>query len=286
MTPPPTRSSAHEPDQLALTELEALALAAARAGAAVLSDSFRQARAWVRTKSSSTDMVSDADARAQAAVLAWLRRARPGDGLLAEESAEVTGSTGLRWVVDPLDGTTNFLYGLPTWGVSVAVEDIGAGHMLAGAVVDPVAGEAFSAHRAGGARRWTPQGRRQPLYLAPGRQELHHALVATGFAYDAERRRAQGTTIAELLPDVRDIRRMGAASIDLCWTAAGHFDAYFEEGLKPWDFAAGALVAKEAGCSVMMLEGEASAGRPILLAGRPEVAEVLATRLFGTTHPS
>jgi len=285
MTPTPNRPSAHAPDPLALSELETLALAAAQAGAAVLVKSFRRERAWVRTKSSSTDMVSDADARAQAAVISRLRRARPEDGLLAEESAEVLGSSGLRWVVDPLDGTTNFLYGLPTWGVSVAVEDVETARMLAGAVVDPMAGEAFSAHLGGGARRWTPQGGREPIRPTPAGPELRHSLIATGFAYDADRRRAQGAKVAELLSDVRDIRRVGAASIDLCWTAAGRFDAYFEEGLKPWDFAAGALVAEEAGCVVLMLGPDASMPRPVLLAGRRQVVEALSVRLGGTSVP-
>lgn len=281
MTPTSTSEAARPLDRLALLELEALAHAAAQAGGAVLRRSFRREREWVRTKSSATDMVSDADARAQAAVVACIRQSRPHDGLLAEESTELPGSSGLRWVVDPLDGTTNFLFGLPTWGVSVAVEEVGTGQTLAGAVLDPVADEAFTAHLGGGARRWARGGERAPLRLTPGRRALREALVATGFAYDAERRGAQGAQIAELLPSVRDIRRVGAASIDLCWTAAGRFDAYFEEGLKPWDFAAGALVAQEAGCTVTELPSGDEAPRSILLAGRPEVVAALAGPLTG-----
>lgn len=283
MNPEPTPSLGRQLDPLSLADFEHLALRAARAGGRVLQSAFRQTRAWVQTKSSSTDMVSDADARAQATIVTWLRRARPDDGLLAEESSEEIGASGLRWVVDPLDGTTNFLYGLGAWGVSVAVEDVGARAVLAGAVVDPVGHEAFSAHLGGGARRWTRDGRREHLYLGPESPTMAEALVATGFSYDAERRRAQGASVAALLPGVRDVRRVGAASLDLCWTAAGHFDAYYEEGLKPWDFAAGRLIAEEAGCLVVALPASGATPRSTLIAGRPPLAKALADWLSGSS---
>jgi myo-inositol-1(or 4)-monophosphatase len=193
-------------------------------------------------------MVSDADRAAEEAIVALLRRERPDDALVAEEGASASGGSGRRWVVDPLDGTTNFLYGIPQWAVSVAVEDEDGG--LAGVVFAPVAGELFRAERGGGAEL-----NGESIHVRDG-TPLERSLLATGFGYDAERRASQAQTLVGLLPHVRDIRRAGAAALDLAWVAAGRLDGYWERGLKDWDWAAGRLLVEEAGGAVAELPGE------------------------------
>jgi len=208
---------------------------------------FRVTRELVETKSSATDMVSEMDRAAEALIVTSLLAERPDDGILGEEGSAVAGTSGLRWVVDPLDGTTNYLFGLPGWGVSIAAE--GPDGVVAGAVLDAVHGELFTALRGGGA--WL-NGRP----IACSRQtDLRLALLATGFGYAAERRRHQAAVLVELLPQVRDIRRFGAAAVDLCSVACGRVDAYYEKGLAWWDLAAGALVAAEAGVELSGLDG-------------------------------
>ena len=219
-------------------------------------------------------MVSDADRAAEDAIVELIRRERPDDGLLGEEGASVGGSSGRRWVVDPLDGTTNYLYGFPAWAVSVAVED-GSGP-LAGVVLDPPRAELFSAARGQGAFVQTAafDGGPKPLRVREG-APLSASLVATGFAYEAEQRARQADTLRAVLPRVRDIRRGGAAALDLAWVAAGRLDAYYERGLKPWDWAAGRLLVTEAGGAVSELPGEPlglAAAAPDLL---PELLELL-----------
>ncbi|HKP88621.1 MAG TPA: inositol monophosphatase family protein, partial [Thermoleophilaceae bacterium] len=218
-----------------MTDLE-LAQLAVRTAGAVLLEQFGAPAHGVEQKSSATDMVSDADRAAEAAIVELIRRERPDDALLGEEGASAGGSSGRRWVVDPLDGTTNYLYGFPVWAVSVAVED-GLGG-LAGAVLDPSRAELFSAARGEGAFVQTaafeggPGGGgtdsvnhvdafratspRTPLRVRRG-AELSAALVATGFGYEAERRAQQAAALGAVLPAVRDIRRAGAAAIDLAW---------------------------------------------------------------------
>ena len=190
-------------------------------------------------KSSDTDPVSEADKASEVLITQALMDARPDDGLLGEEGAAAAGTSGLRWVIDPLDGTVNFLYGLPAWCVSIACEDEHGA--VAGVVHQPTTGLTYSAMRGGGA-------------FCNGRQlsvndpvELGHALVATGFAYDVATRSQQAQTVAALLSKVRDVRRIGSAALDLCFVAAGLVDGYFEESTKHWDWAAGALIATEAG---------------------------------------
>ena len=200
------------------------------------------------SKSSSTDMVSDADREAEDAITEILRAERPDDGLLGEEGASREGAGGRRWVIDPLDGTTNYLYGYPAWAVSIALEDEDGG--LAGVVFDPARGELFAAARGGGA---TLDG--DPLRVREG-ASLDRALVATGFGYDAGRRARQADLLRQVLPSVRDIRRAGAAAIDLAWVAAGRIDGYWERGLHRWDWAAGRLLVEEAGGVVRDLPGE------------------------------
>ena len=225
-----------------------LAERAARAAGELLLERFGGPARGLDSKSSSTDMVSDADRTAEAAVVSLLREERPDDGLLGEEGASREGTSGRRWVVDPLDGTTNYLYGFPQWAVSVAVED--AAGALAGVVFDPVRGELFSAERGAGAHL---DG--DPLRVRDG-AELGRSLVATGFGYEPEWRARQARAAAYLLPRVRDLRRAGAAALDLAWLAAGRLDGYWERGLKPWDWAAGRLLVTEAGGAVAELGGE------------------------------
>ena len=226
-------------------ELRALAEAVAREAGALLRDAFAGPELRVSAKSSPTDLVSEADHDAERLIRERLSAARPSDGVLGEEGGDVGGSSGLRWVVDPLDGTVNFLFGIPQWAVSIACEDHDGA--LAGVVYDPMRDELWAADRTGPALL---DGR--PL-RAEHRDDLSTALVATGFGYDADVRRAQAAITARLLPDVRDIRRLGSAALDLAWTAAGRYDAYYEHGLNHWDLAAGALICERAGLRVLEL---------------------------------
>jgi myo-inositol-1(or 4)-monophosphatase len=227
-------------------ELRALAEAIAREAGALLRDAFRGPELRISAKSTPTDLVSEADHAAEHLIRERLSAVRPDDGVLGEEGGDVGGTSGIRWVVDPLDGTVNFLFGIPQWAVSIAAED--AEGTLIGVVYDAERDELFSAERGGAA---TLDGR--PI-TASSKQDLATALVGTGFGYDAEVRRAQAAVVARLLPEVRDIRRFGAAAIDLAWTACGRLDAYFEHGLNPWDLAAGGLICECAGLVVRPLD--------------------------------
>ncbi len=214
----------------------------------------------VSSKSTRTDLVTEADRASERLILQRLSAARPHDAVLAEESGAAGGTSGLTWVVDPLDGTINFVYGFPVFAVSIACRsETGS---LVGAVHDPSRRETFSALAGGGAFR---DGAR--LHLGPG-PELAEALVGTGFAYDSDRRRAQGLLVAGVLPFVRDIRRAGSAALDLCWVSAGRLDAFYEAGLAPWDLAAGSLIVSEAGGTLATLDG--------LLGGHPDLPTLLA----------
>jgi myo-inositol-1(or 4)-monophosphatase len=246
---------------------ELLALAtdlATRAGALALG--MREGIEQESTKSSPTDVVTAADRASERLIVEGLRAARPDDGVLGEEGASDDGSTGLRWVIDPIDGTVNYLYGLPQWAVSIGLEL--DGRTLVGVVFDPAKGELWQAVRGSGA---TLDGR--PLRCSAV-TELSQALVATGFGYDTRRRAAQARVLPELLPACRDVRRLGAGALDLCGVAAGRVDAYYEQGLSPWDLSAGGLVATEAGARVEGLRG-APAGAPMVLAAGPGVFDAL-----------
>ncbi len=192
----------------------------------------------VRTKTSETDPVSDADHAAERLITDGLAELCPEDGVLAEEEAGHTGSSGRTWVVDPLDGTVNYLYGIPSWCVSIACED-GEGLVVA-AIHDPSRDETFTAARGQGA--WLNGDRISVTDAA-----FERALIATGFAYDSQVRVGQGHVLAELLGVVRDVRRVGAAALDLAWTACGRFDGFYEFDVKRWDVAAGNLLVAEAG---------------------------------------
>jgi myo-inositol-1(or 4)-monophosphatase len=249
-----------------LDQLAAVALDAAQGAAAILQEGFGGVRAAVSTKSSPTDMVSEMDRAAEAHIGAVLGQQRPDDGLLGEEGLDEPGTTGIRWVVDPLDGTTNYLFGIPAYGVSIAAEV--DGRPVVGCVLDPSRDETWTAQRGRGS--WC-NGRR--LAVATGRSTLSTALVATGFGYRQERRVWQARLLPRVLPAVRDIRRNGAASLDLCWVAGGRFDAYYEWGLSPWDLAAGRLICTEAGATVEILPGHT------IVAAVPGLAEPLADLL-------
>jgi myo-inositol-1(or 4)-monophosphatase len=247
-------------------QLLALATDVATRAARLLVEAQGRERISVDTKSSRTDMVTEMDRASEQLIARELLTARPEDGIVGEEGSARTGTSGLRWVVDPIDGTTNYLYGFPGWSVSIAVEDDEG--VVAGVVVDPSHNDEFAATRGGGARR---NGR--PIRCS-AQTVLAEALVATGFNYQADRRRRQAEILVALLPQVRDIRRMGSASLDLCSVACGRVDAYYERGVSWWDIAAGSLIAAEAGAVVFSLDDGPVTGDSVM-ASAPGVAAPL-----------
>jgi myo-inositol-1(or 4)-monophosphatase len=224
-----------------------LAQKVAAEAADLLMDGLRRGNLAVETKTSPTDMVSEMDRAAEQLIVDELRSARPNDAIVGEEGADDDGTSGVRWVVDPIDGTTNYLYALPGFAVSIAAELHGV--TVAGVVAVPMLNETFTAVLGGGAYR---NGEAIGVTTV---EDPSLALVATGFSYEPERRRRQAVVLNSVLPEVRDLRRLGAASVDLCSVACGRVDAYYERGLQPWDYAAGALVAAEAGAMVGDLDG-------------------------------
>ena len=243
-----------------------LAVRAAHAAGALLVDRFGGPQAGLSAKSSRTDLVSDADRATEDLIVGMIRRERPDDGLLAEEGAAADGATGVGWLVDPLDGTINYLWGIPHWSVSVAATD--ARGDLVGVVHDPNRAETFTAARGAGALLG---GARLELSASEDGSE---ALVGTGFSYVAEQRARQATLLVDWLPEVRDVRRFGSAALDLAWVAAGRLDAFYETGLSPWDWAAGAMLVREAGGTITQLPAEPG-GADGILAARPGLAEPL-----------
>jgi myo-inositol-1(or 4)-monophosphatase len=248
-------------------ELLDLAMTVAMAAGGLLRAGVGRDLTDVESKSSSTDMVTEVDRASEALIVERILSRRPTDAILAEEGGGREGTSGVRWLIDPLDGTTNYLYGFPVFAVSLAAEV--DRETLVGVVYDPSRDETFSARRGHGA--WC-NGRRLSV---PRGSDLSSALVGTGFSYDPERRRRQAGLLPSLLPAVRDIRRAGAAALDLCWVAAGRLDAYYEAGLAPWDRAAGGLVASEAGAWVDSI-GDRDTAEEMTVACAPE----LATGLF------
>ena len=238
---------------------------AAEAGA-LIREHARHARTGVDTKSTGTDMVTATDKASEALIVTRILEARPYDGILGEEGTDRPSTSGVRWIIDPLDGTTNFLYDYPGYNVSIAVaiDDI----VVAGAVYDVRHDELFSASVGGGATRNT-----KPISCGSP-SSVAHSLVATGFGYQPARRRQQAAVVANIIGDVRDIRRGGAAATDLCAVACGRVDAYYERGLGPWDFAAGSLIAREAGAMVGTINGQPVTG-DFVLAAAPEIFEEL-----------
>lgn len=246
-------------------ELLEVAYEAARHAAGELMRRFGGAVEGLRTKSTPTDPASEADLAAEAVIREVLDRRRPGDAVLGEEGG-ATGEGELRWLVDPLDGTVNFLFGIPAFGISVACED--ASGAIAGVVLDPVRDECFAATRSGQA---TLNG--CPI-AGSGRSDLTTTLVATGFGYDAAVRARQAAVVTRVLPRVRDIRRFGAAALDLAWCSCGRFDAYYERGVHPWDVAAGALIAARAGLEVRDLPASEEEPAGLLVAPAGIVEEL------------
>ncbi|MCB1274839.1 MAG: inositol monophosphatase, partial [Leucobacter sp.] len=237
-----------------------------------------------------TDAVTEMDRRSESLIVEHLLNRRGDDGVLGEEGGERRGSSGVRWVIDPLDGTVNYLYGLPVYAVSIAATVSGTAapaasaapaapgtmadgrRAIAGAVYLPALDELYTASEGGGA-----QLNGTPL-AGPAETTLASALVATGFGYTVERRTEQAEVVRRLIPRVRDIRRIGSAAADLCFLAAGRLDAYYERGLQPWDYAAGALIARESG-ALLLGRGDDAPGEPMLIAAAPRLARVLHTEI-------
>ena len=264
------------PDLPALLDL---AVRAARAAGAELLSRYGNVEG-LDTKSSATDPVSDADRASEALIVAMLTDERPDDGLIGEEGASRPSASGVTWVIDPLDGTVNYLYELDNFSVSIAAEDAEGG--LVGVVYDPVLDRLYTATRGGGA---FVIGASEATGDVGGRSlrvnepvPLDRALLATGFGYTPSRRALQGAIVARLLPQIRDIRRMGSAALNLCELAAGRLDAYWEEGVQHWDVAAGGLIAIEAG-AVMTDSRLTDATTGWLVAG-PSLHAALTTALI------
>ncbi len=266
-------------------ELRELALELAIEAGRFVRDERPNQVAVAQTKASDLDVVTVMDTQCEALLRASIAAERPDDAILGEEGGISEGSTGLTWVLDPIDGTVNYLYDIPAYAVSVAVvigdpSVDGAWAPVAGAVFNPGVDEIFVAHAGGGA---TLSAAGDSAFPRPRNlnvvepESLARSLIGTGFSYDTQRRRAQGLTATHLLPKIRDLRRMGAASLDLCAVAAGRLNGYYESGLQPWDMAAGALIAAEAGAIVSGLGGPASA--EMIIAGTPQVQAELAAIL-------
>ena len=212
----------------------------------------------IATKSSPTDLVTEMDTWAEAHITERLLSARPNDAVLGEEGANISGTSGVTWSVDPIDGTVNFVHGLPGFCVSLAAQV--DGQSVAGVVVSPLHRDVFEATLGGGASR-----NGKPIHCASP-ASVSRCVVGTGFGYDPDRRRRQAAVLTEVISHIADIRRGGAAAVDLCSVACGRLDAYWEVGLNPWDHAAGGLIAAEAGAKVGTLDGSAPSDRFILAA--------------------
>jgi len=241
-------------------ELLAIARDLARDAAGLLVGGLTTRRAEISTKSTRTDMVTEMDRASERLIVEGILDRRPRDGIVGEEGADVEGSSGVQWLVDPIDGTTNYLYAHPGFAVSIAAQL--DGETIAGVVRDPLHDDEFAAAKGHGSTR---NGR--PM-VVPDHADLATALVATGFSYDAAQRARQAEVLVHVLPRVRDIRRMGAAAVDLCSVAVGRVNAFYERGLSPWDLAAGALIASEAGAIVGSLDGPVVPGGLIVAAPR------------------
>lgn len=229
------------------------------------------AKGAVQAKSTPTDPVTVVDSESENLIRELLHQRRPGDAVLGEEGGgDAAASAGVRWVVDPIDGTVNFMYGIPAYAVSIAAQV--DGESVAGAVIDVPGDVLYSAALGQGATVRHRGAAAAPIRCSD-ETELGHTLVATGFAYAADRRVKQGRFVAEILPRVRDIRRIGSSALDLCLVAAGQVDAQFEHGLNPWDWAAGSLIAREAGAVVRVPELTAAGAAHVTVAAAPGIAE-------------
>lgn len=251
----------------------------ARAAAEVLiqgrPDPARRNAVGTDTKTSPTDIVTEKDLASEKLILDTLHELRPLDGFIGEEGGNRTSQSGLTWIVDPLDGTINYLYGSPQWAVSIAVAD--SEGPLIGVVYAPLAGFEYYAVRGAGAFRVDEIGE-VALPVVVDDVELGHALFATGFGYKAERRINQARVIAEVLPKIRDIRRKGSAAIDICMAACGMVDGYFERGANPWDYAAASVVARECGLIVSGLNDKPE-GPDMVVAAPPKLHKAITALL-------
>jgi myo-inositol-1(or 4)-monophosphatase len=258
-----------------------VAVEAARAAGKQLLESFEGEPTGVDAKSSHTDLVSDADRESETAIVSAIRWAFPLDAIVGEEGSLEPGGSGRTWYIDPLDGTINYLYGVPHWSIVICLAD-GDG-ALAGVVYDPVRNELFGAERGGGA--WVSRaGGSQRTLRTTDVGDLGSALVATGFSYLADDRREQARILTRVLAEVRDLRRYGSAALDLAWVGTGRWDAYFESVDKPWDWMAGALIVREAGGRVTELP-QARPGHPHIVASAPGVHDALVGLLKRAVQP-
>lgn len=250
-----------------MSELRDLAVRAARDAGELLLQRFRGPIEGLDTKSSPTDLVSDADRDSEQLLLQLISRQRPDDGILSEEGGDERSRSGLEWVVDPLDGTVNYLYRIPWWAVSIAVEDDKGG--VVGVVFDPVRDALYEAERGRGARLNSKPIRVNDV------TDLSNALIGTGFSYEVEAREVQATTVARVLPRTRDIRRAGSAALDLAALAAGHLDGFYEAPMERWDKAAGVLLVQEAGGLVTELRPPLPHLSPGVVAANPALHPAL-----------
>lgn len=264
-----------------MPEVMRVAVDAARTAGRQLLESFEGHPTGVDAKSSHTDLVSDADRSSETVIVSAIRWAFPEDAIVAEEGSLEQGGSGRTWYIDPLDGTINYLYGVPHWSVVVCLAD--ADGALAGVVYDPVRDELFGAARGAGA--WVSRGGGAPRALrTTAVTDIASALVATGFAYVAEDREEQARILTRVLGEVRDLRRYGSAALDLAWVGAGRFDCYFESVDKPWDWMAGALIVREAGGRVTQLP-QKRRGHPHIVASAPDVHDALVALLKRAVQP-
>ena len=255
-------------------ELAGLALEVAREAAALVRDRRRGEVTVADTKSSDVDIVTEADRASEALIRELLLARRPDDGVLGEEGDDVPSRSGVRWVVDPIDGTVNFLYGLPQYAVSIAAER--DGEAVAGVVLNVPRGTEYVGHLADehGPAVATRDGDPIEVRTPPA---LHRRLLVTGFNYDAGIRLRQATALANLITGVRDVRRLGSCALDLCHVAEGSVDGYFEEGVNLWDYAAGGLIARLAGARFEILPGVG--GTPMVVCAPPHGFDDLVTAL-------
>lgn len=258
-------------------ELLDLAMTLAREAGTLAFEGRKSGLSSVGTKSTATDMVTEYDRASERLIVERLRTDRPHDAIVGEEGASYEGTSGIEWCIDPIDGTTNFTYALPNWAVSIGVADQSG--PLVGVVYVPPLDEMFTAVRGEGARL---NGAR---ISCSSTATLSQALVCTGFSYSAQQRTIQSARVARMIHEVRDIRRFGAAAIDLCYVACGRLDAYFEENLFPWDIAAGALIATEAGCRLGDFRGGPLRPAEALVA-TPAVFDALAAMIQRASAPT
>ena len=252
----------------------AFALEIASAAGELLAD--RPESLEVNSKSTPTDVVTHMDKLAEDLLVSRIRSERLLDGILGEEGADVESQSGRMWVIDPLDGTVNYLYNLPFWAVSVGLVEVETGRGIVGAVVAPLINTAWVA--ASGKGAFAVTGAKTTQLSASECANVDRALIGTGFGYSQERRASQGRVIKTLIPDIRDIRRMGSCAIDLCLLAEGKLDAFFERGVNPWDHAAGGVIAREAGAIVSGLRGNSESDEMLVAANsvlHPKLVSIL-----------